>query len=194
MKIKAYLFLPDSDIAFENLHGNHEIYEDIIRDLNIVKQHLKKFDDYEICYDSGNISSFIAAANGVLDDKYLFNIQSQLQITIGNKSLNVNLPNLRNIHTIYANWNRNVSVSYSSFIISECVESYLKTIDGEKTVCICLGNPIDHDGDELHVIRDSNTLSDSPTIVTISTTNSSTNFVNWTTSITEKKFSLSKVD
>src|SRR6476620_2436159 len=109
MKVKAYIYFPDTDVALDSLGQNEHLYTELVRELNNIKLQLKG-KDYELYYDSGNISSFVNVAEGLMDNSYLNNIRTQLRIIIGNKSKDVNLPVLRNNNCVYANWTADVSV------------------------------------------------------------------------------------
>ena len=190
MKIKAYIYFPETDVAFQNLHDNLDFYNRLIEELYLVKGKLKSFDDYELCFDQTNISAFINVANGYITDKYLASVKKRLQEIIGNKSKNVHLPKLRNPQIIYANWTIDLNVSVTPFVIAEAAEDTLKDSINEKTICVCLGNSVNVKREELHIIRDAVQISEFPSFVNVSATNDNIGFVRWTTTIPEGKFVL----
>ncbi len=191
MKIKAYIHFPESDLAFQNLAGNPESYNEVVKELYAVKYKLKRNSTFEICYDSNNVSRFLAAAEGYIPDKYLGAIRNQIRTIIGTASnYNVSQPRLRVPHFTYANWSIDLQVEHSPFVVSESAEDSLKDSATEKTICICLGNSINTQREELHIIKDAvhdNTL---PKLINVNATSSDVGFVKWVTTLPVGKFSL----
>lgn len=190
MKIKAYLHFPETDIAFCNLAGNPDSYNEVVKELYAIKYKLKNSLDYEFCYDSNNVSTFLAAAEGFIPDRYLGGIKNQILTIIGKKSKNVSQPNLRIPNFTYANWNIDLQIEHSPYVVSESAEDTLKDSATEKTICICLGNSLNTKREELHIIKDAvheNTL---PKLIIVNATSGDVGFVKWMTTLHPGKFSL----
>jgi hypothetical protein len=192
MKIKAYIFFPESDLAFQNLADSPESYRDIVKELSEIKCKLKQKFEFEICYDSNNVSNFLTAAKGYIQDRYLAGIENQIRIIIGNTSKNVLEPRFRVPHYIYANWSIDLSVIFSPNIISESAEDSLRDSDTERTICICLGNSINTQREELHIIKDAIHDDTLPKLINVNATNSEIAFVKWITTLPLGQFSLKK--
>lgn len=191
MKIKAYLYFPDTDVAFQNLHNNPDSYTEIVKELYAVKFKLKQNTAYEIYYDSANVSNFLDVAKGFVTDPYLTGIKNQLLIIIGKTGRNVNLPNFRNHQFTYANWTlTNMSVFSSPFVIAESAEDSLKDSATERTICICLGNSVSVEREEMHIIKDVIHLTAFPNLINVTATNSDIGFVKWMTTLPVGKFLL----
>ncbi len=190
MKIKAYLYFPATDLAFKNLSTNSNSYTDIVKELYSIKHNLKKKSEYEIFYDSDNVRCFLEVAKGYVPDPYLTGITNQIQTIIGTKSTNVCNPRIRNSQFIYANWTINVTAVISPFVVSESAEDTLKDSDSEKTICICLGQSIAVEREELHIIKDITHVNSFPELINVSSTNSDAGFIKWMVTLPAGKFSL----
>lgn len=189
MKIKAYIYLPDSDIAFEGLHNEPKLYTKIIKELYAIKYKLKKL-DYELYYDSNNISSFLEVANGFIPPTYLTGIGRQLQTIITSNSKNINTPHLRNIYSVYANWSSDLNLTFSPFVISESAECKLSETDNDKTICLCLGDSLNTLKDDLHVIRDNPHDNVPPIVIPIAVAKNDVGFIRWVTTLSSNVFIL----
>ncbi|MBI5371275.1 MAG: hypothetical protein HZA79_04520 [Sphingobacteriales bacterium] len=191
MKVKAFIYLPETDAAFEMLHNNPDSYQEVINELFSVKKKLKEKGIYDLYFDAANISSFIQVATGLLPDPHLAGIKGQLQHILKYTSTDVNLPVFRSSQHIYANWAISVSVISSPFVVAESAESSLQDNEAEKTICICLGNSIDVNREELHIIKDAIREPALPKVLFVTATNSSVGFVRWITTIADGTFKLS---
>lgn len=190
MRVKAFLLLPETDAAFEMLHQNPDSYREIITQLFAIKQKLKAQDGFHVYYDSANISKFIQAATGYIPDPHLAGIKGQLYHILKYISTDVNLPVFRNYQHVYANWQISVSVLSSPFVVAESAESKIADNDNEKTICLCLGNSLNSERDELHVIKDSIGESSLPVLITIGACSCDVSFVRWVVTLPIGKFSL----
>jgi hypothetical protein len=192
MKIKAFLYLPETDAAFEMLHHNPDSFNEIINELYAIKYKLKKNKDYDIFYDSANVNNFLNVANGYIASPYLAGIRGQLQHILKFTGKDVNLPMLRNNQHIYANWIITVNVNNSPFIIAESAESRVLDNVDATTICLCLGSSLNTDRDELHVIKDSVNEVALPTLISVKAANSDIAFVRWITTLAPGHFKLSR--
>lgn len=190
MRIKAFIYLPETDIALATLGDNPDFYKEIVIELNNIKQELKK-NEYDIHYDSGNIRSFLEVAEQFIPKSY-FGIKNQLETIIGRKSRDVNLPVLRNPECLYANWTIDLNIIASPFVVQEALESLQGDTANEKTCCICLGNSLNTEREAVHVIKDLFIDSSLPVLVSIDAINSNIGFIKWLTTFPEGKFSLKK--
>lgn len=190
MKIKAYLYFPDSEVAFQNLSANPDSYNKIIRELKLIKKELKNNSDYELNYDQTNISEFLEIANGLVKEEYLGSIKKQLHTIIGYKNNNVTLPKLRNNQAVYANWSIDFNVIVTPSVIAEAAEASKKDSKSEKTICICLGDSLNVIREELHVIKDAIYINKLPDLIHVVATNNNSGFVKWITTLPEGKFRL----
>lgn len=188
MKIKTFLYFPDSEAAFDALSKDAEMYNGIVKELYAIKHKLKN-EDYELYYDSGNISSFLQAADGFIDAPYLAGIGNQLQSIVSNKSKNINTPYLRKVNHVYGNWSNDLNVICSPFVFSEAAEAELDTDVEKKVICICLGNAISQT-DILHVIRDYNKGASDPVIISLTLANSDVGFIRWISTLSDGHFRL----
>lgn len=179
MRIKAFLYLPETDAAFEMLHNNPNSYQEVVNEVFLIKRKLKEKGVYDLYFDSANISSFIQVATGLLPAHYLAGIKGQLQHIFKYTSTDVNLPVFRSSQHVYANWAISVSVIISPLVISESAECCLKDNEAEKTICICLGNSLDVNREELHIIKDAIRETALPRVLFVTATNSSIGFVRW---------------
>ena len=191
MKIKTFLYLPETDAAIEMLHGDPDSYNDIINQLYAIKYKLKKHKDYYICYDSANVNNFLNVADGLIAAPYLAGIRGQLQHILKYIGQDVNLPTMRNHQHVYANWIIDVSVDHSPFVIAESAESRLQDNTAETTICLCLGNSVNTEREELHVIKDSINETTLPVLIAVRAVNSDIGFVRWMTTLTSGNFRLS---
>ena len=190
MKIKAYIHFPEDEIAFNHLAGNPQSYNEIVKELYAVKYKLKKNSQYELSYDWNNVQRFLAVAEGIIPDKYLGGIRSQILHIVGKTSRNVSQPRLRIPHFTYATWSIDLEVEHSPYVVSESAEDTMTDTATEKTICICLGNSINAQREELHIIKDAvhdNTL---PKLIIVNATSSDVGFVKWVTTLPVGKFSL----
>ncbi len=190
MKIKAYIHFPEDEIAFNHLAGNPNSYNEIVKELYAIKYKLKKNLQYELSYDWNNVERFLAVAEGIIPEKYLGGIRSQILHIVGTTSRNVSQPRLRIPHFTYATWSNDLDVAHSPFVVSESAEDTLIDSATEKTICLCLGNSINAHREELHIIKDAvhdNTL---PKLITVNATNSDIGFVKWVTTLPVGKFTL----
>ena len=192
MKIKAYIYFPETDLAFQYLVDNPESYNEIVKELYAVKYKLKKNIDYEIYYDSSNISRFLGAAERYIPDNYLGGIRNQILHIISNKSKNVSHPRLRIPHFIYANWSIDLQVEYSHFVLSESAEDTLNDSATEKTICLCLGNSLNVEREELYIIKDAVHDDTLPKLISVNATCSDVGFVKWITTLPVGKFTLKR--
>ncbi len=191
MKIKAYLYFPDTKVAFQNLNNDENCYTAIIDELLAIKAKLRTDKDFELCYDQANVRTFIDVADGLVDGVYFSKISKQLRGIIGTKSTDVNLPNLRDPQFVYANWSiSGMSVISSPLVVAEAAEAAMQDTANEKTICICLGDSIKAEREELHVIKDAVHKDSFPALLNVTATNSDIGFVKWITTLPAGKFSL----
>lgn len=191
MKIKAFLYLPETDAAFEMLHGNLDSYNEIINQLYAIKYKLKKHKDYSICYDSANVNNFLNVAHGFIQAPYLSGIKGQLQHILKYVGKDVNLPVMRNHQNVYANWIITVSVIHSPFVIAESAESSIADNADETTICLCLGNSLNTERDEIHIIKDLINETSLPALIPVKAVSSDVGFIRWITTLSPGVFKLS---
>jgi hypothetical protein len=190
MKIKAYIHFPEDEIAFNHLAGNPDSYNEIVKELYAIKYKLKKNSQYELSYDWNNVQRFLAVAEGIIPDKYLGGIRSQILHIVGTTSRNVSQPRLRIPHFTYTTWSIDLKVAHSPFVVSESAEDTLNDSATEKTICLCLGDSINAQREELHIIKDAIHDSTLPKLITVNATSSDVGFVKWVTTLPVGKFTL----
>lgn len=188
MKIRTFLYFPDCEAAFEALSKNDKIYTVIIKELYAIKHRLKN-EDYELYYDSGNVSSFLEAAEGLVDPPYLAGIGNQLKRIISNKSRNVNTPYLRQANCVYATWSKDLNVSCAPFVFSESVEAMAKGGADDKVSCICFGDA-NLSTDILYIIKDIAKGESEPVITSLTIIGSDVGFIRWISTLSDAQFKL----
>ncbi len=191
MKIKAFIHLPETEAAFQALTEDPQAYTILVEELTAIKQKLKLGQDYEIYYDSSNVSAFLAVADGLVEGTYLNDIGYQLRIIFGNKSTNINSPKLRDHQFIYATWTTSlISIAISPFVVAESAENVIGDTATIKTICICLGNSMTVDKEKLFVLKDAIHMDSYPQLIAIAAASGVAGFMRWVTSLPGDKFSL----
>lgn len=190
MKVRAYLYLPDNDTAFELLQNSPNSYNEVLEQLFVIKRHLQKGNDFHIYYDLGNISAFLEKARDIIPDPHLMGVRGRLHHLLRNVSTDVNLPNLRHPQAIYANWDISVTVNVSPIVIAEAAESKLIDTANDQTICLCFDHNFSTRHDEIHVIKDLINGANLPTIIIINSVGSDVSFVRWLSTLPAGRFSL----
>lgn len=189
MKIKAYLYLPETSTAFEGLCNNPDLYNEIIKELYVIKHKLKNF-RYELFYDSNNVSNFLDVANDIIPHPYLGGIRNQLQTIISTKSRDINTPHHRNPHSVYAKWSFKLDITNAPSVISESAECVQNAAEVDIPICICLGNSLEIQKDDLNLIKDNLVDDLPPVVITIPAVKNDIGFVRWITTLSTGIFAL----
>jgi hypothetical protein len=189
MKIKAYFLFPDTDDDFVRIGENAQAYTNLIGEVAVIKKQLKDHNDFELCYDSENVNTFLNKAETLIGGSYLSECRSQLQIIFGNNTRNVSTTALRKNDCVYVHWNISSVYENAKAIIAEASEA--KHNEGtDNTVVINIAEAYINNREEIHVVKDALHLNDLPILVSIPTVNNEIEFSQWVTTLGTPDFSL----
>ena len=189
MKIKAYFLFPDTDDDFVRIGENAQAYTNLIGEVAVIKKQLKDHNDFELCYDSENVNTFLNKAETLIGGSYLSECRSQLQIIFGNNTRNVSTTALRKNDCVYVHWNISSVYENAKAIIAEATEA--KHNEGtDNTVVINIAEAYINNREEIHVVKDALHLNDLPILVSIPTVNNEIEFSQWVTTLGTPDFSL----
>lgn len=189
MKIKAYFLFPDTDDDFVRIGENAQAYTNLIGEVAVIKKQLKDHNDFELCYDSENVNTFLTKAETLIGGSYLSECRSQLQIIFGNNTRNVSTTALRKNDCVYVHWNISSVYENAKAIIAEATEA--KHNEGtDNTVVINIAEAYINNREEIHVVKDALHLNDLPILVSIPTVNNEIEFSQWVTTLGTPDFSL----
>lgn len=189
MKIKAYFLFPDTDDDFLRLGENAQVYTNLIGEVAVIKKQLKDHKDFELCYDSANVNTFLTKAETLVDGNYLSECRTQLQHIFGNNTRNVSTTVLRKTNCIYIHWNINTTIDSARIIIAEAAEA--KQNEGaDKTILINIADTYVNNRESIHIIKDAVHYNDLPILVSIPTVNNEIEFSQWFTTLSTPNFSL----
>lgn len=175
MKIKAYFLFPDTDDDFVRIGENAQAYTNLIGEVAVIKKQLKDHNDFELCYDSENVNTFLNKAETLIGGSYLSECRSQLQIIFGNNTRNVSTTALRKNDCVYVHWNISSVYENAKAIIAEASEA--KHNEGtDNTVVINIAEAYINNREEIHVVKDALHLNDLPILVSIPTVNNEIEF------------------
>jgi hypothetical protein len=189
MKIKAYFLFPTTDNDFIRIGDNPQSYKSLVEEVAVIKQQLKAHKDFELCYDSENVNLFLTKAESLIEEKYLADCRTQLQILFNSFSRNVSSTVLRKADCIYVNWNINYSIADASRLIAEASEAKLNE-GQDKTILINISNAYINSRDSVHVIKDAIHYNELPQLVSIPVANNEIEFSEWHITLTTPAFSL----
>lgn len=189
MKIKAYFLFPDTDDDFVRIGENAQAYTNLIGEVAVIKKQLKNHNDFELCYDSENVNTFLAKAETLIGGSYLSECRSQLRIIFGNNTRNVSTTALRKNDCVYVHWNISSVYENAKIILAEATEA--KHNEGtDKTVVINIAEAYINNREEIHVVKDALHINDLPILVSIPTVNNEIEFSQWITTLNTPDFSL----
>jgi hypothetical protein len=189
MKIRAYILFPESEDAFIQIGDNADSYENLIKEILVVKNLLRSYRNFELCIDSANVDLFLNKAEQLVGGEYLANCRIQLERIFGNKVRNVNKAFLRKNDCIYVNWNINLEIEHSKVIIAEAAEAKINEGDDE-IIFINIANAYLNNRDFLYIIKDAVQQNDLPSLISIRLANNEIEFSEWLSSLTNGGFSL----
>ena len=189
MKIKAYFLFPESDDDFLRIGNNPQSYQNLIDEVAVIKQQLKAHKDFELCYDSTNVKSFLDKAEILVGGEYLANCRTQIYHLFGNNTRNVSTTFLRKADCIYVNWSFNCTVAIAKDLIAEAAEA--KHQEGEdKTVLINISDAYITTRENVHVIKDAIHYNELPWMIAVPIANNEIEFSEWHTTLSTPDFSL----
>jgi hypothetical protein len=189
MKIKAYFLFPETEDDFIRIGDNPASYIELIDEIVIIKQQLKKHNDFELWYDSENVNLFLEKAEILVNGEYLASCRTQIQQLFGSFSRNVTSTILRKADCIYANWDVSCTVTNAKRVIAEAAEA--KHNEGQdKTVLISISSAYATNRDSIHVIKDAVHYTDLPLLIKIPVANNEIEFSEWVTALANPIFSL----
>lgn len=189
MKVKAYFLFPDTDADFVRIGENAQAYTDLIKEVAIIKKQLKDHKNFELCFDSENVDTFLIKAEILVDENYLSECRTQLKHIFGNNTRNVSSTVLRKTDCIYIHWNINTATDIARKIIAEAAEAKLNE-GTDKTVVINIADTYVNDRESIHIIKDAVHYNDLPILVSIPTVSNEIEFSQWFTSLSTPNFSL----
>lgn len=189
MKIRAYILFPDSEDDFIKIGDDAESYENLIKEILVIKQQLRSCYNFELCIDSANVDLFLNKAEQLVGGKYLGNCRVQLERIFGNNVRDINKPSLRKNGCIYVNWNINLQIEHSKIIIAEAAEAKIEEGD-DKIIFINIADAYLNDRDAIYVIKDAIHENDLPSLVSIPLGNNEIEFSEWVSSLANGGFSL----
>ena len=193
MKIKAYFLFPETEDDFFRIGDNPQSYIELIGEVVIIKQLLKKHNDFELCYDSENVGSFLEKAEVLIGGKYLASCKAQIQQLFGSFSRNVSSTSLRKPDCIYVNWDINCTVTNANRVIAEAAEAKFDERES-KTVLVNISNAYTTNRGSIHVIKDATHYIDLPLLIKVPVANNEVEFSEWCATLVNPVFSLRNAD
>ncbi len=189
MRIRAYILFPDTDDDFLRIGNNPQSYIDLIDEVGIIKQQLRQHKEFDLCFDSTNVDSFLTKAEILIGGQYLADCRQQIRILFGNHSQNVSNTTLRKNDCNYAHWNISQVIVNARAIVSEAAES--KHSEGEhRTIIINIADAYATTREAIHVIKDATHYNELPLLISIPVSNNEQEFSQWHTTLSNPQFAL----
>jgi hypothetical protein len=189
MKIKAFFLFPEEDDIIIQLGEDPEVYENLIKDIALIKKQLRSLSEFELFYDSSNIDHFFEKAEALIDENLLSVFRNKVRIIFSNFSKNVSTTYIRKTDCRYINWNLNLQLTYSNPIISEIAETKHQH-QNDNVILINISDAHQTNRDQLFVILDEVHLPNLPQVIHIPIANNEVEFAEWSTIFNELGFSL----
>jgi hypothetical protein len=189
MKIYVYIYFPESDDELEKLGDDPQKFKEIIKVISVIKNKLREHREYELCYNSENVEEFLSKAEILINEEYLSNCRTQVEILFSRFCKNVNKIYLRKPDYAYLNWNIvDYSVSNVNVVLAEAAASVLSKRN--QTAILDLSKSLISLRENLHVIIDAIHDLDLPQLTSIPVLGSDVEFVEWLTSFSDPNFSI----
>ncbi len=189
MKIKAFFLFPTTEDDILRIGDNPNEYALLIDEVAIIKEQLRNHKEFELCYDSKNVDSFLNHAEKLITTEYIAGCRNQIRILFGNHSRNVSETPFKKTDCIYVNWKIDPLVELSNDILSEAAES-LSEKSADKTILINIAQSYPTNRHDAHVIKDAKHVNGLPLLITIPIAHNEIEFAEWYTTISNPEFSL----